>query len=289
MTDAYRALRESAALIDLNARGRIKVTGEDRARLLHAMTTNDVKSLAPGQGCYAFFLNAQGRILADANILCLEDYVLLDVEPESRVLVMDHLEKYIIADDVTLEDITDSTISYSIEGPVAPLPPPNAIRATVTGSPGFRLVYPSATGPVPGLPQASPEEVKAVRLEHFFPRFGDDITSANLPQETGILDALHLNKGCYIGQEIVERVRSRGHVNRILTGLRVEGDQRLNSGDKILFEDGEVGEITSAAYCPALNETRALAYIRTLAAKPDTQVLVNGRTAYCTPIKSSRT
>src|ERR1700733_12476785 len=119
MTDGYRALRETAALIDLSARGRIKVTGEDRARLLHAMTTNDVTDLVPGAGCYAFFLNAQGRILADANILCFEDYLLLDVEPESRAFLLEHLDKYIIADDVALEDVTGGTFSIGIEGPGA--------------------------------------------------------------------------------------------------------------------------------------------------------------------------
>src|SRR5579862_5268914 len=109
MTDGYQALRETAARIDLSSRGRIRVTGEDRARLLHAMTTNHVKDLAPGTGCYGFFLNAVGRVLADANILCFEDYLLLDSEPESRGFLMEHLDKYIIADDVVLEDITEAT------------------------------------------------------------------------------------------------------------------------------------------------------------------------------------
>ena len=99
----YQALRESAAWIDLSGRGKIRVTGEDRARLLHAMTTNDVQNLKPGDACYAFFLNAQGRILADVNILCFEDHFLLDTEPETARKVFEHLDKFIIADDVTLE------------------------------------------------------------------------------------------------------------------------------------------------------------------------------------------
>jgi aminomethyltransferase len=281
-------LRETAAQIDLAPHGRIKVTGEDRARLLHAMTTNDVKSLLPGTGCYAFFLNAQGRVLADANIFCFEDHLLLDVEPESRTFVMEHLDKYIIADDVVLEDITEETVCVGIEGPAVE-PPQNALRATSTGLPGYRLIGPRGALALPDLPQASPADVNTVRLEHFFPRYGDDITSGNLPQETGINDALNFNKGCYLGQEIVERVRSRGHVNRVLTGLRVEGDQPLTRGDKILFEGAEVGEITSSSYSPAMGETVALGYIRTLAAKPETEVSVSGRRGYCAPIKSSRT
>ena len=99
MTAGYRALREEAAWVDLSDRGKIRVTGEDRARLLHAMCTNHIEQLKPGQGCYAFFLNAQGRILADANILCFEDHLLLDTEPESRYGLYEHLDRYIIADD----------------------------------------------------------------------------------------------------------------------------------------------------------------------------------------------
>src|SRR5579864_2123590 len=100
MTPGYRALRDSAALLDLSDRGRIRVTGEDRARLLHAMTTNHVEQMKPGDGIYVFFLNAQGRILADAVLLCFEDHFLLDTAPETRQPLYAHLDQYIIADDV---------------------------------------------------------------------------------------------------------------------------------------------------------------------------------------------
>src|ERR1700689_1594100 len=106
-TNGYAALREDAAWLDLSGRGKILATGEDRARLLHAMTTNQVETLKPGEGCYAFFLSAQGRILADVNLLCFEDHFLLDTEPETRRKLFEHLDRYIIADDVTLEDATD--------------------------------------------------------------------------------------------------------------------------------------------------------------------------------------
>ena len=311
MTDGYRALRETNGQIDLESRGRIRVTGDDRARLLHAMTTNQIKDLVPGSGCYAFFLNAQGRVLADGNILCFDDHLLLDVEPESRAFLMEHLDKYVIADDVTLEDVTQSTFAVGIEGPGAEaalrnagLPAPQApltheaagplivIRASSTGAPGFRVMGPSGIrgdSRVPAFPQSSPADAKTIRLEHFFPRYGDDITMANLPQETAIEDALNFNKGCYLGQEIVERVRSRGHVNRILTGLIIKGDQPLERGAKISFEASEVGEISSSAYSPALSATVAMGYIRMHAAKPGTQVSVDGRPAHCAAIKSSRT
>jgi folate-binding protein YgfZ len=308
MGDGYQALRTKAGRIDLSSRGRIRVTGEDRARLLHAMTTNHVQELVPGTGCYVFFLNAVGRVQADANILCFDDHFLIDTEPESRAFLMEHLDKYIIADDVVLEDITDSTFAVGIEGEQAPkvlgeagLPAPEAamahvttdsltiVRATSTGARGFRLIGPVGM-PVPlsGLVEASPEEAKVVRLEHFFPRYGDDITLANLPQETGILTALHFNKGCYLGQEIVERVRSRGHVNRMLTGFVVEEDEVLERGDKVSFEGSEAGEITSSAYSPAVGKTLAMGYVRVAAGKPGTSVTIDGRAAQTAAVKSSR-
>jgi folate-binding Fe-S cluster repair protein YgfZ len=119
MTNGYQALRETAARIELCARGRVRVTGDDRVRLIHAMTTNHVQNLVPGSGCYAFFLNAVGRVLADANILCFTDHLLIDTEPESGAFLMEHLDKYIIADDVTLDDVTPATLEIGIEGPQA--------------------------------------------------------------------------------------------------------------------------------------------------------------------------
>src|SRR5580692_12004777 len=119
MGPGYQALRENAAYLDLSARGKIFASGDDRARLLHAMTTTQVKELKPGSGCYAFFLNAQGRIQGDVNLFVLEDRILLDIEPELREPIYQHLDKYIIADDVTLEDASESLMAIGIEGPLA--------------------------------------------------------------------------------------------------------------------------------------------------------------------------
>ena len=122
----------SVPWLDLSGRAKLRVTGEDRARLLHAMTSNQVETLMPGEGCYAFFLSAQGRILADVNVLCFEDHFLLDTEPETRTKVYEHLDRYIIVDDVTLEDQTDRIATISVEGPK---PPPLLPRS---GCPNLR-------------------------------------------------------------------------------------------------------------------------------------------------------
>jgi tRNA-modifying protein YgfZ len=305
MPSGYDALRAAAAWLDLSARGRIYASGEDRARLLHAMTTNHVQQLTPGTGCYAFLLNAQGHILADVNLLCLEDRFLLDTEPETRERVLRHLDKYIIADDVALEDVTAPLASVAVEGPQAATvlaaigaPAPDAEyahapweggiveRASETGEPGFRIFMPAeakadwiarlkSAGAIP----ATPDEARTVRLEHGKPRYGEDISDTTLPQETRQMHAVHFAKGCYIGQEIVERIRSRGHVNRLLVKLEVEGEAPLAGGTKVMAGAVEAGEITSSAFSPALGRVAALAYVRAQYAVDATVLQAGGRAA----------
>jgi aminomethyltransferase len=287
-TPGYQALREGAAILDLSARGRIRASGEDRKRLLHAMTTNHVQELEPGRTIYAFFLNAQGRIQADVWIHAEEEYLLLDVEPEVREKVYAHLDKFIIADDVTLEDITATTAEIAVEGPHATALPAQGIvvGATVTGQAGFRMVVPveqkgailealQAAGGVP----ASVEDILSVRLENGVPRYGDDISDASLVQETQQLQAVHFNKGCYLGQEIVERVRSRGQVNRLLTKLRIDGTAVPAAGEKVMAGEQEAGTVTSAAYSPAGECVRALAYLRAKFIVPGAGLTVGGAAA----------
>src|SRR5712692_3601656 len=115
-TPGYRALHESAAWLDLSDRGKIRATGEDRVRLFHSLLSNDVQGLRPGQGSYHFLLNAQGHILADANLYLFPDSILLDVEPEMTHAVLEHLDHYILADDVQLENITAQMATVGLEG-----------------------------------------------------------------------------------------------------------------------------------------------------------------------------
>ena len=131
----YYELRGGAAWLDVSSRGKIRVAGEDRARLLHAMTTNHIQQLTPGTGCYAFFLTAQGRILADVNVLCRHDSFLLDTEPETLQKLLEHLDKFIIADDVTLEDVTPTLATIAVEGPKS------SDVLTAAGAPALETSY----------------------------------------------------------------------------------------------------------------------------------------------------
>ena len=292
----YDALRNRAAWLDLSARGKIKLTGEDRARLLHAMTTNHIQQLTPGSGCYAFFLSDKGRILTDANILCRPDHFLLDVEPETREKLYQHLDHFIIADDVTLEDVTPVTATIAVEGPEsskvlarAGATLPEADYATVpwgnrliarlnsTGSLGFFMFAPVeekadlvAAIEAAGATAADAEAFRVVRLEHGKPRYGEDLSERFLAQEANQPQAMHFSKGCYLGQEIVERVRSRGQVHRVLVPLLLETKVPPEPGAKLQIGDASVAEITSAVYSPALDRVAALAYVRTEHARPHT-------------------
>lgn len=277
----YEALRTSAAWIDLSGRGKIRVMGEDRARLLHAMVTNHVQQLKPGDGCYAFFLNAQGRILADVSILCREEDFLLDTEPETREKVYSHLDQFIIADDVTLEDLTPALTTIAVEGPEAervlreagaPLPESAwshvawgeriVTRTSYTGSPGFFVFAPVGDALALPVEQADLAAAEVVRLENGKPRYGADITERYLAQETNQMHALHFSKGCYLGQEIVERVRSRAQLHRRLLPVRFDTSEPPPPGAKFESDGKPAGEIASAAFSPALGKTVALAYVR---------------------------
>lgn len=289
--NGYQALREHGAFFALPGRGHIRATGEDRARLLHAMTTNHVQQLQPGESLYAFFLSAQGRILADVNVLCDRDALLLDTEPETHQTVLQHLDRYIIADDVTLADETDRTAVFALEGPgtpaildqlgIAACPAPHrwtpwrlgvVAGLSATGSLGVRFFVPGTVEQElrgclsgAGVVEATSGEWNVVRVENAHPRYGADITEAQIPHETQLAGALHFNKGCYLGQEIVERVRSRGHVNRKLVQVELDGEAG-QVAKKLTVDGREVGDIMSAVWSPADGKVIALAYLRVEAA-----------------------
>jgi tRNA-modifying protein YgfZ len=292
----YQALREHAAWFDLSGRGKIRATGEDRARLLHAMTTQQVEQMKPGDGAYAFFLNAQGRILGDANLFSLEEYFLLDTEPETRQKLFEHLDRYIIADDVTLEDLTAEMATIAVEGPQAasvlaklgaPIPEtPYQTRAwgdriiarvNSTGSEGFFVFLPASGRPeltdhLAGVPEASADDARLVRIEHGHPRYGEEITERYLVQETAQTHAVNFTKGCYLGQEIVERVRSRAQIHRVLRRLEIDAPEPPAAGTKLTSGGAPAAEIVSSVFSPALAKVIALAYVRVQFAEPGTEL-----------------
>ena len=294
MTQGYEALRHGAAWFDLSTRGRFLVRGRDRARYLHNVTSNEIKKMTPGSVCYAFFLTPQGRIQADAHLFCFSEHFLIDTEPELREKLPPLILKYKVADQVELEDVSKTTGAIGVEGPSVPAlreafanqPDFTLLDVTLTGQPGFRVMCAGEKFPhlvsvaqqvVPAA--ATAEDTRAVRIENGKPRYGEDIRETSLPQETQQMQAVSFTKGCYLGQEIVERIRAQGHVNKLLVRLEVEAAEPLPPGTKVTAEGKEAGEITSSIRSPESGCVAALAIVRAPHAQPGTQLQAGALTA----------
>ncbi len=279
------------------------MAGEDRVQFVHAMCSNDVESLRPGQGVRAFFLDVKGHIQADARIFVSEDHVLIDCEPERPEQLREHLERFIVMDDVTLQ--RHSGVAVALEGPssdkiarevLSVTPPPaqpyshvrqgglSTIRASLTGQPGLWLLVEEGSKTdlaaklgAAGVPTASSNDVLKVRVENGVPREGEDFSGSTLPNHLQQPDALSFTKGCYLGQEIVERVRSRGQINRLLVAVELETTEPPAPGAAVLVEEKEAGRLTSPVFSPTMERVVAFAILRREAASPGTEFTVNGR------------
>lgn len=302
----HQAVRQGAGVFDFSFRTQFALTGEDRVRFLHRIVSNDIKKLVPGQGTYATLLNAQGHILTDFRVYCTTDRLMIDTDADLREKTMQSLQRYIIGDRVQIVPV--DFFALAVQGPKSrefverlfpsssslkteydhveanySASPVRAIRATSTGEEGFEIWAESeaiigiwdsicaASSPDWPTPCGT-EALESLRIEAGIPRYGPDMGEDTIPLEAGLLNALSFNKGCYIGQEIVERARSRGHVNWKLTGLFVEAPQPPLQGEKLLSAGKEIGEVTSACVSPTLGKTIALAYLRREVSEPGTQL-----------------
>jgi folate-binding protein YgfZ len=310
----HAALRESAGVIDLSFRSRVCLTGADRARWLNGQVTNNVKDLRVGQGCYAALVNARAKLQSDLNIFCLPDELLLDFEPGLTASVSQRLDKFIIADDVQVVDVAPHYGLLSVQGPKAEAVlqrlglfsdiPAQALHfmtvkdATLgemylvnqprLAASGFDLFVPTpALGAVFDRLIAAARELggrtcgwtalETARIEAGIPRFGIDMDENNLAPEAGIESrAISYSKGCYIGQEVIARIRTYGQVAKSLRGLRSADDLKTLpvKGDKLFHDGKEVGFVTSAVKSPSLNATIALGYVRKESNQPGTKLVL---------------
>jgi len=304
----HRAVREAAGLFDFSFRAKFAVAGADRVRFLHGMVSNDVKGLAPGSGTYATILNAQGQILADLRICCDEDRFVIDTDADLREKAMQTLRRYIIADKVVLEPLALYALAF--QGPRArpllektlhidlpDLPeyghfqtnfagfPVRAVRASSTGEEGYEVwvnekglfgLWGAACGQAPtyDMLPCGTEALETLRIEAGISRYGSELGEDTLLLEAGLTNAVSFTKGCYIGQEIVERSRIRGHVNWKLVGIIASAPEPPSPETKLILEGKEVGEVTSACASPTLQKTIALAYVRRETAEPGTRLVL---------------
>jgi folate-binding protein YgfZ len=309
-------LRAGCAIYDLGWRGKIVTTGADRVRWLNGMLSNNVRDLAPEHGNYNFLLNAQGRILGDMYVYNRGDYLLLDTARWQAPKLLEVLNQFIIMDEVELTDISDKLTSLAVQGPRArevlrdagvhfEEAEPLQLQDVVWNDAGMSItrvagdiahtyeiwIAPANGGALwdalvgRGARPVGTEALEMFRVAAGVPRYGQDITERYLPQETAQEQALNFSKGCYIGQEIVERIRSRALLHRRLAGFLVDGPPPA-PGTKIRRGDKDVGEITSAVAIPGARGdlTIALGYIRTDAQNPGTEVEIGGAKAQVTAL-----
>ena len=299
----HAALRGSTGVLDLGFRSRLCLLGADRKSFLNGQVTNNVKDLAPGSGCYAALVTAKGKMQSDLLIYCLQDEILLDFEPGLSGMVQQRLEKYIIAEDVQVVSVADAYGHLSIQGPESaralaalalsaalPEAPMKFVQHSDptlgdiyvmnhprTGTHGFDLFVPTAAlGAVLDKLVASARALggrvvgwaalEQARIEAAIPRFGADMDETNPPPEAGLEGrAIHYAKGCYIGQEVIARIRTYGQVAKALRGLQwapESGGSLPKKGDKIFWGEKEVGYVTSATASTDLGSNLALGYLR---------------------------
>ena len=291
-----QSLLTSSGLVPLSNTGWIRITGSDRVRWLNGMVTNSIGDLAEGQGCYNFILNAQGRIQGDGYAFREQDHLLFETSLSQIPTLMAFFDRFIIMDDVELTDITSSKHGLLVAGPRAPellsslgLLPSADIAPSLTHTvwqaadlsvlhaysplvPRFELWSDETTIAALSAELTSHDATACtaaaldlVRICEGTPLFGTDIRDRDLPQETGAARALHFSKGCYLGQEIVERIRSRGNVHRTFTGFHLLG-ATASTGVPLTVDEKPVGELTSVATlrAPGTREPVqiALGYIR---------------------------
>lgn len=304
----YEFAREGGAgLFDLSSRGRVRVSGAEAVQFLNGMVTNDVKALAENAWLTAAFPNAQGRLLAFARILHCADGYLFDTEAATAGRVSQTLERFTLAGDFHVADVTSDILTLSVQGARAAdiitatlgseaaavdryrintphwnEQPVSVIRATHTGEDGFDLFVQAEHAPslfealiAAGARPVGFEALEVLRVEAGLPRFGVDMDESNVVLETGLDEAISYTKGCYVGQEIIARIHWRGHVAKRLTGLSFEDAATTERGAKVRSTDGkEIGRVTSAAFSPQLNKGIALAYVKYDYLAPGTAVSV---------------
>lgn len=289
----YRAAREAVALFDRSSLGKATVTGRDRQSFLQGMLTNDVKGLVAGQGAPAAFLDAHGKVMALLAVYVTADRVLLELPASLTEKTLQTLDRYLISEKAYFEAADEAFAIVSLQGPGArpllerlagvtlDLPPYGHVEGSMSGVP-VRVIN-RAEGPAPGFHcwvsaghapavrsafesagavVAEPETLDVLRVEAGQPWYPQDVDDSVILPETRLESLVSYTKGCYIGQETVARVKYRGHVNRALSGLVVEGERVPDAGARLTAEGNEVGRVTSAVRSIALGRPIALGYVR---------------------------
>ena len=271
----YQAVREGGAgLIDLSAlRGRIRVTGSEATTFLNGLITNDIKNATENSWLPAVFPTVQGRVIGAVRIAREDSGFLIDTDAASHEAVLKTISRFTLAGDFHVLDVSSKIALLTVQGKragevVGKNEKVTVIEATHTGEVGLDLLV--NVNDVASVKEklvaageqiVSPEVFEILRIEAGIPRHGQDMDESNVVLEANLDDAISYTKGCYLGQEIIIRIKHRGHVAKKLTGVKF--DRPVESGTTITSEDGkEIGRVTSATYSPKLESPIALGYVR---------------------------
>ncbi len=279
--EIYAQFKERGGIAEL-ARAQWRLTGADRVRFLNGQVSNDVRKLRPGASLHACVLTAKGKMCADVRVSAGDDFLRVDAEASLREPLGARLERYLIADDVVLDDVTDELgmlhliqppgAHTSLDHPRIESYPANRFGFPHTDFPGTDFVGPrdelkellsEFSKRAPLLDDAM---LETIRIEAGVPRWGFELNEDILPQEAGLdHGAIDFHKGCYVGQEVISRIKSVGHVNKQLCGLASLDDAPLRAGMRLFAPDApekEAGWITSAAFSFGLARPVALGYLK---------------------------
>jgi folate-binding protein YgfZ len=302
----YAAARAAAAVFDRPGHGVIQVSGRDRVTFLHGLISADVKTLPADAGRHAFFLNPTGHTIADMVVFNRGEAILLRPGAGTAARLAADFEKVHFTEKVTIEDVSARFAVLAVVGPRTPellaaaltvntagLPPLGHVVARLAGAEiivlsrpdlglaGCELIVPVEAAAAArallaekaaGLGGATigPEVVEILRVEAGTPVSPSEIDETVLGPELGLPESLSTTK-CYPGQEVVARIASRGHVNRMLRGLRIAGSAMPATGDEVRMGERKVGAVTSAVLSPCFGPI-ALAILRREAAQAGTAV-----------------
>ena len=305
----YRCLRKGTGLLDYSTQALIEVQGDDRAMFLHNLLTNDIKRLTPGTGCQAALLTSTAKLVADLLVLADQDACWLLCDATRAAVVVETLNRYLFAEHVSLTNHERRDAVLALQGPrttdclgrlfgsavVLPQSGDHVVRVfegislrlvrhSLAGEAGVLCLCPAehahrlwellrARGAAAGLTLVGWEALNTARIEAGIPWFGIDMDETNLLPETGWETAtVSDTKGCYLGQEIVARMRTYGSASKKLMGLLVEGARVPEMGDRIERDREPIGRITSACWSPSLERPVAMGYVKRGAYDPGARV-----------------
>jgi aminomethyltransferase len=305
-SEEYGLVRRQVGLLDRGHFGVLELTGRDRASFLHALLSNEIKALGAGQGCAATLLDVHGKVQVVVFVWVADDRIFVVTPPAMAEKTAEALDHYLFAEKVVIRDASRETALFVLAGPRAREttarlfgagPPENRwshVAAKLGESPVRLVSGGGETGETEvwvmsaaddaakvkdaltgaGVQRVGAKAFESLRIEAGTPLFGQDVDDSVLLPEIPFENLLSYTKGCYPGQEVVVRIRDRGHVNRTLRGLVLDGRDVPPAGAEVVIDETAVGKVTSACWSFGLERPIALAFVRRQHAEPGTRVAV---------------